>query len=394
VALVQPVRPDDPLAGCGLFSGLTASQRATIASLITERTVQPGAVLVREGDAAAELFIIQEGSVEVTKLVAAGDRERRISILPEGATLGEMTLIDRSPRSATVRAIERTRVGVLSMDRLADVATVDPGIERQLLRNLANELSRRVRFTNETTVAALEHQLELERTRAIMGRFVVFLAFTMVTYTFTLKLAIEALPAGLNPSAITVPIILLYSVMLYGMMRRSGLPFESFGVTLRNWRPAVREALLWTLVTCVAATVFKQVLIWTSSSFADERLFNLTGVFDPRTSWADLQTALLLALIYAAAAPLQEFIVRSGLQASLQHCLVGPTVAVRSIVISNAMFASAHLHLSISFAVFAFFPGLLWGALFARKRSLVGVSVSHILCGWFAFLVLGFEPWY
>ena len=37
---------------------------------------------------------------------------------------------------------------------------------------------------------------------------------------------------------------------------------------------------------------------------------------------------------------------------------------------------------------------LVWGALFARQQSLLGVCVSHLLSGWFAFLVLGFEPWY
>jgi CRP/FNR family cyclic AMP-dependent transcriptional regulator len=349
---------------------------------------------VREGDAATELIIIQQGSVEVTKLVAAGDHEQRIATLREGTTLGEMTLVDRAPRSATARAVAPTRVGILSMDRLAHLAATDPGIERQLLRNLANELSRRIRFTNETTVAALEQQLELERTRAIMGRFVIFLAFMMVTYTFVLRIAIEVLPANLTPSAITVPIILVYSAALYGVMRRSGLPFAAFGLTLRNWRPALREALLWTVLTCALATLFKMGLIWGSASFADQRLFNLSGILDPRTSWLDLRASLVLAILYAAAAPLQEFIVRAGLQTSLQRCLVGPSVTARAIVVSNALFASAHLHLSVSFAIFAFFPGLLWGTLFARQRNIVGVSVSHILCGWFAFLVLGFEPWY
>jgi hypothetical protein len=51
-------------------------------------------------------------------------------------------------------------------------------------------------------------------------------------------------------------------------------------------------------------------------------------------------------------------------------------------------------NVSVSFAFVSFFPGLLWGALFARQKSIVGVSVSHILCGWFGFFVLGFEPWY
>ena len=106
------------------------------------------------------------------------------------------------------------------------------------------------------------------------------------------------------------------------------------------------------------------------------------------------RSALLLAAGYAVTAPLQEFIVRAGLQTALERCLAGPASRVQSIVLSNALFASAHVHLSLNFALVAFFAGLLWGALFARQRQLVGVSVCHLLVGWFAFLVVGFEPWY
>jgi CRP-like cAMP-binding protein len=385
---------EDPLAGAALFDGLTDMQRARIASLVVQREVQPGTVLVREGDPATELLVIQQGSVEVTKRVADAAHEQRIATLEAGATLGEMTLLDRGPRSATVRATTTTRVGILSMDRLQQLGRSEPDIERQLLANLSKELSRRLRFTNDITVAALEQQLALERTRAIMGRFVVFMAFLMVTYTFALYLATTLLPQDLSSSAITVPLTLIYAGALYGMMRRSGLPLTAFGLTLRNRGPVIREALIWTACICVGATAMKLGLIWSDASFAGERVFNLSGLLDPGSRSEDLQNSLLLALAYAVVAPVQEFIVKSGLQASLQRSLVGPSVNLRSVVISNALFASGHLHLSLSFAILSFFPGLIWGALFARQQSLLGVSVSHLLSGWFAFLVLGFEPWY
>ena len=182
--------------------------------------------------------------------------------------------------------------------------------------------------------------------------------------------------------------------VLYDLMRRSGLPLHFFGLTLRHWRPALRDALIWTLATCALATVFKLVLISWTPSFADQRLFNLSGILDPRTTWMDLRASLMLAIAYAAVAPLQEFIVRGGLQTALQRCLYGSTADVRAIVVSNALFASAHLHLSVSFAIVVFFPGLLWGAMYARRRNVASVALSHVLSGWFVFLVLGFEPWY
>lgn len=395
VSVVELPPPSDThLAGCSLFDGLSATQRTSIASLLDERVVEPGTVLVCEGDPATELILILHGTVEVTKRVAGSDREHRLATLGEGTTLGEMTLVDRAPRSASARAIAPTRIGVLAMDDLADLATTDPLIERQLLRNLANELSRRLRATNVNTVAALEQQLELERTRAIMGRLVVLMVFMMVTYTFILKLGVDVLPANITPSVITVPVTFGYAAALYRLMRRSGFPLAFFGLTLNHWRTVVPRALLWTVFACGAATLFKLALIWGNASFTGERLFNLSGVLDPRTTPGDLQQSILLALVYAAVAPAQEFIVRAGLQNALQRCLIGSYATTRAVIVSNALFASAHLHLSISFAIVVLFPGLLWGALFARQRSIVGVALSHTLVGWFAFLVLGFEPWY
>jgi hypothetical protein len=216
----------------------------------------------------------------------------------------------------------------------------------------------------------------------------------MVGYIAMLRLARQVLPAGITSSAVTVPFIVLSSGALYGVIKYSRLPYEFFGLTLRNWDPALREALLWSVIMCAAATLFKLGLISCTGSFAGQPLFNCSGIFDPATSRWDLRLSLGLAILYAATTPLQEFIARAWLQTWLERCLVGPSVTVRAIVISNALFAGAHLHVSASFAIFVFFPGLLWGALFTRQRNIVGVSVSHILCGWFVFLVLGFEPWY
>jgi hypothetical protein len=69
-----------------------------------------------------------------------------------------------------------------------------------------------------------------------------------------------------------------------------------------------------------------------------------------------------------------------------------PIGDARIIVVSNALFASSHLHLWVSFAIVVFFTGLRWGARFAGQRNVAGVAVSHVLGGWFGFLGLGFEP--
>jgi len=242
--------------------------------------------------------------------------------------------------------------------------------------------------------ATLEPQRELEQTRVVMRLFVVFSCFVMVSYTFALPIAARVLPAGLTSSVLTFPLTLLWFAAAWILVRRSALPLAFFGVTTQGAWASMPQTLVWTLAGCAGATLLKLVLIATDGAFAHERLFNLAGLLDLRTSGVEFRATLLLAGAYAVTAPLQEFIVRSSMQTALERCLAGPAAGVQSIVLSNALFASGHVHLSLNFALVAFVAGLFWGALFARQRQLVGVSVCHLLVGWFAFLVVGFEPWY
>ena len=245
-----------------------------------------------------------------------------------------------------------------------------------------------------TATAALEPHRELEQTRVVMRLFVVFMCFVMVSYTFALPIAAKVLPADLTSSVLTLPLTLLWFAAAWVLVRRSELPLAFFGVTARGAWSSMPQTLMWTIAGCAGATILKLVLIGTDDAFANERLFSLAGLLNPQTTGAELQVALWLAAGYGLTAPLQEFIVRAGLQSALERCLAGPAAGVQSIILSNALFASAHVHLSLPFALVAFFAGLFWGALFARQRQLVGVSVCHLLVGWFAFLVVGFEPWY
>src|SRR5215472_3672775 len=68
------------------------------------RSYKAGEVIFRQGDPAEELFIVKSGKVEVRL------GNRLLDTLPELSIFGEMALIDRSPRSATVVAATDTTV--------------------------------------------------------------------------------------------------------------------------------------------------------------------------------------------------------------------------------------------------------------------------------------------
>ena len=61
-----------------------------------------------------------------------------------------------------------------------------------------------------------------------------------------------------------------------------------------------------------------------------------------------------------------------------------------SLVLANALFAAIHSHISPWTVLMVFVPGLVWGVLYARHRSLLGVAVSHAIVGIWTMRVLGF----
>jgi CRP-like cAMP-binding protein len=65
-----------------------------------------GQQIFKHGDAGDCAYLIEEGAVEV--LVIKQNKEQRIRLIGKGELFGEIALIDYQPRTATVRALERT----------------------------------------------------------------------------------------------------------------------------------------------------------------------------------------------------------------------------------------------------------------------------------------------
>jgi len=87
-----------------LFQGFPRHLLRKISTFCVERGYGPGDLLCREGTKGLGLFFIVEGTVEVFGSASNG-KERRLAILGPGEVVGEMMIFDRSPRSASARAL-------------------------------------------------------------------------------------------------------------------------------------------------------------------------------------------------------------------------------------------------------------------------------------------------
>ena len=97
-----------------------------------------GAVIFREGDAGAEMFIVQEGQVEISSTI---DGERAVlGVVEKGQFFGEMALFDDKPRSATAVVKGSARLMVLSRSTVKDRLQDEPHIGLSLLRGMCQRL--------------------------------------------------------------------------------------------------------------------------------------------------------------------------------------------------------------------------------------------------------------
>ena len=90
-----------------LFENLAPGDIKQVAALGQEESFSDGVTLVKEGDIGDVMFIILSGEVRV--LVAQGQKEVEIARRKAGEYVGEMALISREPRSATVNAVGNVR---------------------------------------------------------------------------------------------------------------------------------------------------------------------------------------------------------------------------------------------------------------------------------------------
>lgn len=111
-------------------------------------TAPKGAIIISEGKRASFLGIIVKGQVEVYKEDLLTKRRGQLAVMRTGEVLGEMSLFDGEPRSASVVALEDTDLLVLTSDQLNLLIKENPPLAIKVLMKLGKYISRRHRMAH------------------------------------------------------------------------------------------------------------------------------------------------------------------------------------------------------------------------------------------------------
>jgi len=127
-----------------LVIGLNDDQVAEIAALAKLRRMVAQETLIRAGDPGGDFFVILDGRVNV--LTPDGDK---LSEVGPGSVLGEISLVDAGPRTATVIAIGLVDVAVIPATDLRRYMSTNRDLGFTVLANLSRVLAGRLRLANE-----------------------------------------------------------------------------------------------------------------------------------------------------------------------------------------------------------------------------------------------------
>ena len=141
--------------GTSIFGQYHADEIPILAKYMEAYRANTGSAVFVEGHKAGYLCIVLDGALDVVKETKLGCSRKITDVCP-GTSIGEMSIIDGQPHSATAVASSPTLLAVLSKENLLRLVDEEPKLGAKMLANIAELLSKRLRKTNDMLIDYLK----------------------------------------------------------------------------------------------------------------------------------------------------------------------------------------------------------------------------------------------
>ncbi|HLT39485.1 MAG TPA: CPBP family intramembrane glutamic endopeptidase [Enhygromyxa sp.] len=252
----------------------------------------------------------------------------------------------------------------------------------------------RARPSEEISSGQGDARRELDEALAERRRvsvFIVYLIPLLCGFMFVTEWLRSMTAESVGTTIYTLPIIAVITLVLIRPIRSLGLPWAAYGITRARWRASLRDGLLFAIPAVLAATALKLALVSLSPAHAELPVFDCLATLTRElgSPAAALRHFVLFNLAYVVlVVPLQELIARGLLQGLLERFIVSEQRTVLAILISNLIFGSFHLYLSVEVAIATIVLGVYLGSIYVRTRNLIGAWVAHAIIGTWVLTVI------
>jgi len=193
------------VGGIALFRSMDDDERRALAGVMDLKAVGAGETVFREGETGDELLCVVDGRLDTLVNDIAG-QEIVLDAIGPGDTVGELSMLDGRPRSATLRCMENARLLVLGRDELLRVLSRAPHMALDMMAQMAARARRvddllRSRVTRNVNEEVAQKRTPVERVADAIAAFSGSIPFLILhTIWFVIWIVWNtALPHGFDP---------------------------------------------------------------------------------------------------------------------------------------------------------------------------------------------------
>jgi CRP/FNR family cyclic AMP-dependent transcriptional regulator len=300
-----------------------------------------------------------------------------LATLNKGEYIGEISIIDKRERSASAQAKQDSILYALSLEKLEK----HQELYAKLLLNLSKVIAQRLRNSNLAATTALQKQLTMTKLQVSTGQFMRYVLAAMSLYLIGFRFLLSMLGNKAVIATLSIRVDIILALVILVIIKHSGYPLSNYGLNLNQWRRAIGESILYSLPILLLVALIKW-FPWQIIGLRDLITFKeFISLWGATVSKNNFSNWVELAIGYLLFAPVVEFIARGCLQGSLERFLVTRYARIQAIIIASLLFSSLYSYLSPITPVIMLVLGCFWGWLYSRHKTIVGVSISHILIG-------------
>ena len=144
----KPTTIEEMLLKIPVFENLKARELRQVAGIVHRRQYVAGEYVCFQNDPGLGMYVVEQGEVSVILLGANGTK-KELAVLKDGDFFGELSLLDESPRSASVIALTDTNlIGFFRLD-LFEIMEKTPGTGLKIVLKVAGMIGERLRHANQ-----------------------------------------------------------------------------------------------------------------------------------------------------------------------------------------------------------------------------------------------------
>lgn len=370
-----------------LFSSLTTKQLEKLISVSRVQNYVANQIITRENERAKEFFFVLEGEVEVIKTDDFAV-QHRIAKIVVGEPIGELAMLTDSTYSATTKATEDSVLAVFPIERIK-AGNKWKDIYDVLSHKLVNTLSNRLLRTSQIATESLSPEHQNMLARITYAKYFIDFIFFFCIYLLSMQYLFHLERMLWIGFFSTFIVSFLMMTFMFILMLRSRYPLSEFGITSKGWFKRTCKAVVYTIPVMLVIVICKWLYFWIYLR-TNAPIFLFRDCFSSH-NYSPRELGYYISLIsYVMICLMQEIVIRCGLQTSLQRFFEGNRQygTLYAILLSNLVFITTQMHKGVFLAIISFVPGLFLGWLFHKQRSIVSVSVAHIMVGiWGLYLV-------